>query len=97
MSEDTDNNIVKLSIVKPIKEVEIDVEISDDPSYAVISVLEEMLDRAKNGEMLELVACSVDSGGDACIHVSCSDMLGSIGLFETGKHILMTKYQQIND
>lgn len=96
MSDDTDDNIVQLSIVKP-GTPELMIEVSDNPADGVISILEEMLERAKNGQMIEFVACSTDDDGDACIHVSCSDMLGSIGLFETGKHIIMTKYQQIND
>ena len=77
MSDDTDDNIVQLSIVKPStpgvlgpSTPELMIEVSDNPADGVISILEEMLERAKNGQMI---------------------------VFETGKHIIMTKYQQIND
>jgi hypothetical protein len=38
----------------------------------------------------EFVACSIDDGGEVQIHVAAMDLPGSVGLFEIGKHILIT-------
>jgi hypothetical protein len=40
------------------------------------------------------VACSLDKDGEAQIHVSALDLPGSVGLFEIGKHLLIS---QTND
>jgi hypothetical protein len=38
----------------------------------------------------EFVACSIDSDGEVQIHVAAMDLPGSVGLFEIGKHILIS-------
>ena len=87
--DDTDN-VVHLIVAN-----ETDTEepsLAEKTRASVIDVLEEMLERARAGDITELVAASVDTDGDACIHVSSADWLGAVGLFETGKHIFITKF-----
>lgn len=87
MNDNDDDNVVHLNIVSNDE-----VSIEDQTRSSVIEVLEEMLERAREGEITELVATSVDADGDACIHVSSSDWLGAVGLYEVGKHIFVTQY-----
>lgn len=60
---------------------------------AIVEVIEEMLERARNGDMREFVAVSLDGEGEAVIHASCNDIAGGVGLYEIGKHILISQYQ----
>ena len=87
-NDDTDNVVHLITNNEEI--VEIPAE--EKSKISVVEVLEEMLERAKEGEMTEFVAASVDSDGDACIHISSADYLGAVGLYETGKHIFLTQY-----
>jgi hypothetical protein len=43
----------------------------------------------EEGEIKELVACSMDKDGISNIHVSALDLAGGVGLFEIGKHLLI--------
>jgi len=85
---DDTNNVVHL--ITNNEEVEISAE--EKSRQSVVEVLEEMLELAKAGDIKEFVAASVDSDGDACIHISSADYLGAVGLYETGKHIFLTQY-----
>ena len=91
MNDDDDtDNVVHLIVAN-----ETDTEepsLAEKTRASVIDVLEEMLERARAGDITELVAASVDTDGDACIHVSSADWLGAVGLFETGKHIFITQF-----
>ena len=86
---DDTNNVVHL--ITNNEEVE-EISAEEKSRQSVVEVLEEMLELARAGEIAELVAASVDSQGDACIHVSSADYLGAVGLYETGKHIFLTQY-----
>tara|TARA_R110000803_G_scaffold97631_1_gene165738 strand:- start:370 stop:663 length:294 start_codon:yes stop_codon:yes gene_type:complete len=91
MNDDDDtDNVVHLIVAN-----ETDTEepsLAEKTRASVVDVLEEMLERARAGDITELVAASVDTDGDACIHVSSADWLGAVGLFETGKHIFITQF-----
>lgn len=57
----------------------------------------EMLDTvrglAANGELEEFVMAWCGPEGEVQITVNIKDMIGGIGLFEVGKHILITQAQ----
>ena len=86
---DDTNNVVHL--ITNNEEVE-EISAEEKSRQSVVEVLEEMLELAKAGDIKEFVAASVDSDGDACIHISSADYLGAVGLYETGKHIFLTQY-----
>ena len=90
MNDNDDDNVVHLNVVS--KQDELSPE--ELNRVGVVEVLEEMLERAKSGDMTELVATSVDADGDACIHVAGLDWLGTVGLYEIGKHIFITQYNK---
>jgi molybdopterin/thiamine biosynthesis adenylyltransferase len=54
----------------------------------MLEVLEEMRKMVESGEIEEFVACSTGQG-ECKIHASCLDMVGGVGLFEVGKHLLI--------
>lgn len=56
----------------------------------MIDVLDKMRLMVQAGEISEFVACSMDEDGIAQIHVCALDLPGSVGLFEIGKHLLIT-------
>lgn len=58
---------------------------------SMLEVLEYMKKEIEAGEIKEFVACSLDADGVAQIHVSAMDLTGSIGLFEIGKHLLISQ------
>jgi hypothetical protein len=55
----------------------------------LLEVLDELRSRIECGEIEEFVAASGDQDGNVQIHVCTKDMLGSVGLFEIGKNILI--------
>lgn len=56
---------------------------------SMLEVLEEMRRQIEEGEIKEFVACSMSEDGEAQIHASCLDLVGGVGLFEVGKHLLI--------
>lgn len=56
----------------------------------MIDVLDQMRLMVQAGEITEFVACSMDEDGIAQIHVCALDLPGSVGLFEIGKHLLIS-------
>lgn len=56
---------------------------------AMLEVLGEIQKQVEQGEITEFVACSLNDDGDAQIHASCLDLVGGVGLFEVGKHLLI--------
>ena len=56
----------------------------------MIDVLDKMRLMVQSGEITEFVASSIDEDGIAQIHVCALDLPGSIGLFEIGKHLLIS-------
>lgn len=57
----------------------------------MLEVLDEIRDQIVTGEISEFVAASLGTDGLVQIHVAALDLPGSIGLFEIGKHILITQ------
>ena len=60
---------------------------------AMLEVLGEIQRQVEQGEIKEFVACSLNDDGDAQIHASCLDLVGGVGLFEVGKHLLIESDQ----
>ena len=55
----------------------------------ILEVLDEIKRQVEEGEIKELVACSMDKDGLAQLHVSVMDLPGGVGLFEMGKVMLI--------
>ena len=55
----------------------------------LLDVVDSIREQIENGEIKELVACSLDKDGVAQIHVYVLDYAGGVGLFEIGKHSLI--------
>ena len=55
----------------------------------LVEVVNEIRRLIEEGEIKELVACSMDKDGISNIHVSALDLAGGVGLFEIGKHLLI--------
>lgn len=61
----------------------------EERKEAMLEVIEEIKRQIEQGEIKEFVACSMNDDGDAQIHASCLDLVGGVGLFEVGKHLLI--------
>ncbi len=61
----------------------------------LLEVLEAMKADIESGEIKEFVACSVGPDGQTQIHASVLDLPGGVGLFEIGKHTLITSQTEI--
>ncbi len=62
----------------------------EEQKQAMLNVLDYMRQMVEEGYMKEFVACSIDQDGECQIHVSAQDLPGAIGLFEIGKHLLIS-------
>ncbi len=73
-----------------MKVVSLDPKIKQDErrKSEMLEVLDEMKRMVESGEIEEFVACSTGQG-ECKIHASCLDMVGGVGLFEVGKHLLI--------
>ena len=69
--------------------------VEDEQKKAMLQVLDYMRKEIEKGEIKEFVAASLDSDGIAQIHVCAMDLPGSIGLFEIGKHLLISQESEI--
>ena len=56
---------------------------------AMLEVLAEIKRQVEEGEIKEFVACSMNEDGEAQVHASCLDLVGGVGMFEVGKHLLI--------
>jgi hypothetical protein len=56
----------------------------------LLEVLDFMKSQVEEGIIKEFVACSADDTGSCQIHVAAFDLPGSIGMFEIGKHLLIS-------
>lgn len=63
----------------------------------MLDVLDAMRHMVQTGEIVEFVATSIDDDGISQIHVCALDLPGSIGLFEIGKHLLISVDQGTAD
>ena len=57
----------------------------------MLEVINYMKKQIESGQLKEFVAASLDEDGMAQIHVSTLDTPGAVGLFEIGKHILISQ------
>lgn len=64
--------------------------LQEEQKKAMLAVIDFMKTAIENGEIKEFVSCSIDNDGECQIHVAAMDLPGSIGLFEIGKHLLIT-------
>lgn len=56
---------------------------------SMLEVLKVMEQQIEEGKIKEFVACSMNEDGEAQIHASCLDLVGGVGMFEVGKHLLI--------
>lgn len=56
---------------------------------SMLEVLKVIEQQINDGTIREFVACSMNDDGEAQIHASCLDMVGGVGMFEVGKHLLI--------
>jgi len=61
----------------------------------MLEVLEEIRKQIEDGRIVEFVACSMTEECEAQIHASCLDLVGGVGLFEVGKHLLIQNDQML--
>lgn len=61
----------------------------EERRLSMLEVLTVMKQQIEEGKIKEFVACSLNDDGDAQIHASCLDLVGGVGLFEVGKHLLI--------
>ena len=64
--------------------------LQEEQKKAMLAVIDYMKVAIENGDIKEFVACSIDEDGECQIHVAAMDLPGSIGLFEIGKHLLIS-------
>lgn len=57
----------------------------------MLEVLDYLKKQVEAGLIKEFVACSLDLDGLSQIHVSTLDVPGAIGMFEIGKHIIISQ------
>jgi len=62
----------------------------EEQKKAMLAVIDYMKSAIENGDIKEFVSCSIDNDGECQIHVAAMDLPGSIGLFEIGKHLLIS-------
>lgn len=63
----------------------------------LLELVETLKNEIQEGNIKELVACSMDDEGSCQIHVAALDLPGSIGLLEIGKHMLILGDQRDYD
>lgn len=56
----------------------------------LLDVIDAMRLMVQSGEITEFVAASIDGDGITQVHICALDLPGSIGLFEIGKHLLIS-------
>ncbi len=56
---------------------------------SMLEVLAVIRQQIEEGKIKEFVACSMNDDGEAQVHASCLDLVGGVGLFEVGKHLLI--------
>jgi hypothetical protein len=61
----------------------------EERKESMLEVLEEIRKQIEEGRIVEFVACSMTDDNEAQIHASCLDLVGGVGMFEVGKHLLI--------
>ena len=77
-----------MSNVIPIDQREKEEQRRKDEMLEILSYMKKQIE---TGAIREFISCSLDEDGLAQIHVSTLDVPGAVGLFEIGKHILITQ------
>jgi hypothetical protein len=67
----------------------------EERKASMLEVLDAMRKQIEEGEIVEFVACSMTDDNEAQIHVSCADLIGGVGMFEVGKHLLIQTDQML--
>lgn len=57
----------------------------------LLEILEHLRAEIESGAIEEFVAVSIDKDGECQIHAAAKDFIGAVGLFEIGKHILISQ------
>lgn len=57
----------------------------------LLEILDYLRAEIENGNIDEIVAATIDRDGDCQIHACVKDLPGGVGLFEIGKHILISQ------
>jgi hypothetical protein len=57
----------------------------------MLEVLDYLKKQVEAGLIKEFVACSLDLDGLSQVHISTLDVPGAIGMFEIGKHIIISQ------
>jgi predicted DNA repair protein MutK len=65
----------------------------EEQKKSMIEVLDYMKQLVEDGIITEFVSCSIDNQGIGQVHASTLDVPGAIGMFEIGKHILISQTQ----
>jgi phosphoribosylformimino-5-aminoimidazole carboxamide ribonucleotide (ProFAR) isomerase len=68
----------------------------EEQKKSMLHVIDFIRDAIEKGDIKEFVASSIDNDGVCQIHVAAMDLPGSIGLFEIGKHILISGETQFD-
>ena len=63
----------------------------------MLEVIDEMRRQIEEGQMVEFVSASLDKDGLAQIHICAMDMPGAVGLYEIGKHMVITQETYVFD
>jgi hypothetical protein len=61
----------------------------EERKASMLEVLDAMRRQIEEGQIVEFVACSMTDDNEAQIHASCLDLVGGVGMFEVGKHLLI--------
>jgi len=57
----------------------------------LLEVIDSVRKMIELGEIKEFVICSLDVDNECQIHVCSNDLVGAVGMFEIGKHILIAQ------
>lgn len=57
----------------------------------LLETIDHIRKQIETGEIEEFIATSVGKDGDVQIHACVNDFMGAVGLFEIGKHILISQ------
>lgn len=63
----------------------------EETKERVLEVLDYIRAEVEAGNVRELVAATMNEEGECQIHAAAFDYAGAVGLFEIGKHILITQ------
>ena len=89
---DKEDKGMKVVDFKPKQKQEVSEEIQGR-----LDIVDALRKRVEAGEVTEFVATSLGADGNAVTWSNVGDIAAGVGLFEIGKHILMTQYAPEHD